>query len=117
MKTIIATTVLVLIISFTATIAQDKTKSSQKESVSTKMEMAKDSVYYTCSMHPKVRLDKPGKCPKCGMTLEKKTMKMTESKSKNMEATKTYTCSMHPDVKADNPGKCPKCGMALIEKK
>jgi hypothetical protein len=51
------------------------------------------------------------------MTLEKKTMKMTETKSKNMEATKTYTCSMHPEVKADKPGKCPKCRMALIEKK
>ena len=25
---------------------------------------------YTCSMHPEVMLDKPGKCPKCGMKLE-----------------------------------------------
>ncbi|MBI4412101.1 MAG: hypothetical protein HY541_06430 [Deltaproteobacteria bacterium] len=24
---------------------------------------------YSCSMHPKVKSDKPGKCPKCGMTL------------------------------------------------
>ena len=24
---------------------------------------------YTCAMHPEVRSDKPGKCPKCGMTL------------------------------------------------
>lgn len=24
---------------------------------------------YTCSMHPEVTSDKPGKCPKCGMTL------------------------------------------------
>jgi len=27
---------------------------------------------YTCSMHPDVKSDKPGKCPKCGMHLEKK---------------------------------------------
>ena len=27
---------------------------------------------YTCSMHPEVRSDKPGKCPKCGMTLIEK---------------------------------------------
>lgn len=27
---------------------------------------------YTCPMHPDVISDKPGKCPKCGMTLEKK---------------------------------------------
>lgn len=26
---------------------------------------------YTCPMHPEVRSDKPGKCPKCGMNLEK----------------------------------------------
>lgn len=24
---------------------------------------------YTCSMHPEVVSDKPGKCPKCGMNL------------------------------------------------
>ncbi len=30
-------------------------------------------VQYTCTMHPEVVMDKPGKCPKCGMTLVKKT--------------------------------------------
>jgi predicted Zn-ribbon and HTH transcriptional regulator len=24
---------------------------------------------YSCPMHPEVKLDKPGKCPKCGMDL------------------------------------------------
>jgi hypothetical protein len=24
---------------------------------------------YTCPMHPDVKSDKPGKCPKCGMNL------------------------------------------------
>lgn len=28
------------------------------------------SVKYTCAMHPEVISDKPGRCPKCGMTLE-----------------------------------------------
>lgn len=28
--------------------------------------------FYTCSMHPEVTSTKPGKCPKCGMTLIKK---------------------------------------------
>jgi YHS domain-containing protein len=29
---------------------------------------------YTCPMHPEVKADQPGKCPKCGMNLEKKAM-------------------------------------------
>ena len=27
------------------------------------------STQYTCSMHPEILSDAPGKCPKCGMTL------------------------------------------------
>ena len=30
----------------------------------------KDHSDYTCSMHPEVIQDHPGKCPKCGMFLE-----------------------------------------------
>jgi Cu2+-exporting ATPase len=35
-----------------------------------KLEVAhKSGTMYTCPMHPDVRSDKPGSCPKCGMTL------------------------------------------------
>ena len=30
------------------------------------------AVVYTCVMHPEIISDKPGKCPKCGMTLVEK---------------------------------------------
>lgn len=40
-------------------------------------ENAETKEVYTCPMHPEVQSDKPGKCPKCGMNLEKKTMPMT----------------------------------------
>ena len=30
------------------------------------------AVKYTCSMHPEVVQDKPGKCPKCSMALVEK---------------------------------------------
>ena len=38
-------------------------------------------VIYTCPMHPEVKMDKPGNCPKCGMTLVKKTIKNTQPKA------------------------------------
>lgn len=66
-------------------------------------------VMYTCPMHPEVIQSKPGKCPKCGMTLVQKKV--------NATVTKTYTCPMHSEVVSDKPGKCPKCGMTLVEKK
>jgi hypothetical protein len=50
---------------------------SQPVSVSDTSKVKKvktDKVQYTCTMHPDVLSDKPGKCPKpnCGMTLVKK---------------------------------------------
>ncbi len=60
----------------------------------------------TCPMHPEVRQDHPGNCPKCGMALEAAGVPATLSKTE-------YTCPMHPEVRQDHPGNCPKCGMAL----
>ncbi|MCA6440579.1 MAG: hypothetical protein IM581_11645 [Chitinophagaceae bacterium] len=42
----------------------------------------KDGFIYTCSMHPEIQLDKPGKCPKCGMDLVKKP-KVPKKKNEN----------------------------------
>lgn len=117
MRTKIVTTALALLISCTIAFAQNKTKPSEKPISSTKTEMSKDSVYYTCPMHHEMKMDKPGKCPECGMALEKKIQKKTETQSEKKVALKTYTCSMHSEVKSDKPGACPKCGMDLIEKK
>jgi hypothetical protein len=47
---------------------------TDKQKAPTKKETA-TQVQYTCPMHPEVVSDKPGKCPKCGMTLVKKTGK------------------------------------------
>lgn len=33
------------------------------------LEVVKQAEEYTCSMHPDIRTNAPGKCPKCGMTL------------------------------------------------
>lgn len=64
---------------------------------------------YSCPMHPEVIADKPGKCPKCGMFLEKKDVPVKAA------ASACYSCPMHPEVTSDKPGKCPKCGMNLAQ--
>jgi len=61
---------------------------------------------YTCPMHPEVRQQGPGVCPKCGMVLEPMGVPAPAAKTE-------YTCPMHPEVVQDHPGNCPKCGMAL----
>jgi Cu+-exporting ATPase len=61
---------------------------------------------YTCPMHPEVRQETPGACPKCGMALEPLNITAPQTKTE-------YTCPMHPEIVRDGPGSCPLCGMAL----
>ena len=61
---------------------------------------------YTCPMHPEVRQDKLGSCPKCGMAIEPIVATAPQQKIE-------YTCQMHPQIVRDAPGNCPICGMAL----
>ncbi|MFQ6108842.1 MAG: heavy metal-binding domain-containing protein [Candidatus Aminicenantales bacterium] len=68
------------------------------EKYTKKKEEAKE--VYTCPMHPEVKSDKPGKCPKCGMKLEKKMMPM-----KRMHA----PMKMHK--KEEGKACCPMMGM------
>ena len=41
---------------------------------------------YTCPMHPEVQSNKPGTCPKCGMDLVKKTIKVAAPKTTQKKA-------------------------------
>jgi Cu+-exporting ATPase len=69
----------------------------------------KPSGKYTCPMCEGVESDRPGPCPKCGMSLER------QGPPKKSTPT-VYTCPMHPEVEQDHPGQCPKCGMELEAK-
>lgn len=81
-KTIIA--LAILLTASTATIAQDsahKSGTHEHKMTTTKTKTSK-GVKYTCTMHPEVVMDKPGKCPKCGMTLVKMKHGKNDSKMK-----------------------------------
>jgi len=55
-----------------ATIVAAHPTSSVSDTTKSKKVKPVAKVQYTCTMHPEVVTDKPGKCPKCGMTLVKK---------------------------------------------
>ncbi|WP_339742164.1 heavy metal translocating P-type ATPase [uncultured Rubinisphaera sp.] len=66
---------------------------------------------YICPMCAGVESDKPGDCPKCGMSLERNPAYKEKAEQKTI-----YTCPMHPEIEQDHPGDCPKCGMDLEPK-
>ncbi len=89
---------------------------------------------YICPMHPEVRQDEPGDCPKCGMHLvpddgpqrgmpteghaSHGQMEHQSSDGRYDQVpegyTRTvYTCPMHPQVRQVKMGSCPICGMGL----
>jgi len=70
-----------------------------------KVKPSTDAAYF-CPMCPGVESDKPGACPKCGMSLDAAAPPMPEIRVQ-------YTCPMHPEIVKDEPGDCPICGMAL----
>ena len=61
---------------------------------------------HTCAMHPEIRREQAGSCPKCGMALEKAAVTDPGIRTE-------YVCPMHPEIIRSEPGSCPKCGMTL----
>jgi cobalt-zinc-cadmium efflux system outer membrane protein len=64
--------------------ATTTTKPEQKTTSEPKTDKEAQAVY-VCPMHPEVQSNKPGKCPKCGMTLEKKKAGTEEHDHANMQ--------------------------------
>jgi len=61
-------TVLVSALGFVAVTACDQNKTSTTNAATPSTATAA-AQKYTCTMHPEVVQDSPGKCPKCGMEL------------------------------------------------
>ncbi len=90
------------------------------------------SSVFVCPMHPEVRQDEPGNCPKCGMHLGPESELEVHSAHDHHDHHAgaapadgrydlvprghdgpIYTCPMHPQVRQPDPGACPICGMGL----
>lgn len=92
-------------------------KKSAKTGPGEKLELKEsfDSTVYVCSMCPEVQSDKPGKCPKCGMNLEKKQVLLTYAcpeKVCDYQKAKPGKCPHHDKklIKTEMRAHCPKCG-------
>ena len=93
-----------------------------------------ESNIYACPMHPEVRQNGPGDCPKCGMHLVPEAELDSHAghdhhgHDHNAGAAPAdgrydtvpegydgavYTCPMHPQVRQVEHGSCPICGMGL----
>ena len=53
--------------------------------------VAVEGTTFTCPMHPEVRQDHPGACPKCGMALEPEMPTLDDAESPE------HLCCSHPD--------------------
>ncbi len=71
--------------------------------------------YYTCSMHPQIKEDHPGKCPICGMNLTKINIDQ-QKKSNTSLGTENYYCEVDPSVTSEVPGDCPLDGTPMLKK-
>jgi len=82
-------TILIATLAFAMAITFDACNNSMTNSASVATKTVEKEVY-NCSMHPEVRSDKPGDCPKCGMQL----IKLEASDTTKMKAASDTTMKM-----------------------
>ncbi len=118
---IFLTIILTLLISCESEINTSDLKDSKEHHSSEHQSESK--VYYTCSMHPQIKEDKPGKCPICHMNLTKievdESEKDTQSKLDHNEKEASvviWQCREFPDVTSEVEGVCPIDGSQMVKK-
>ncbi|WP_412471862.1 efflux RND transporter periplasmic adaptor subunit [Halobacteriovorax sp. RT-1-4] len=90
---------------------------SPKEETSTHSE-SKVKTYYTCSMHPQIKEDKPGKCPICHMNLTKVEVEDDHDHSamtQNEPKKDLWRCKDFPDVTSEKEDVCPMDGSPMVK--
>jgi hypothetical protein len=113
MDRLIVLTILVAFSFFTAC------SKDSKEPKSHQHKHEKQKSYYTCSMHPQIKEDKPGKCPICHMNLTKIEI---DNDSSDLEiASKiekdVWQCKNFPDVTSEKEDVCPMDGTPMVKRK
>ena len=61
-----------LVFAVAAVTGCNKSGQKQSDTQTGQTSQTNKAIQYTCSMHPEVVQDMPGKCPKCGMELIEK---------------------------------------------
>ena len=70
--------------------------------------------YWTCTMHPSVKMKEAETCPICSMDL---VPVQRQELVPEEPAADYWTCTMHPSVRAKEAGTCPICSMNLVSVK
>ncbi len=97
-------------------------KNEDHQDHSQHQEKKKPKVYYTCSMHPQVKEDKPGKCPICHMNLTKIEEDEDDNESDMMDQKPAmvekdvWYCKEYPDVTSEIEEVCPLDGTPMLLK-
>lgn len=76
MKNILSIALLLVAFGFSSVILTNNVQANQNKTDSSQDQKGQ----YSCPMHPEVMSDKKGKCPQCGMNLEKTQSKKTTKK-------------------------------------
>ena len=95
------------------------TQACSKNNPGTKVGRAKSQeveTYYTCSMHPSVHEDGPGKCPICHMNLTKIEIQKNNTQNEKKPELSYYYCQNDPSVQSEAPGECPLDGTPMLKK-
>ena len=75
----------------------------------------KTETYYTCSMHPKVKEHKPGKCPICHMNLTKVEVDHSDHKDKVDIVRELWQCKDFPETTSEYSDTCPIDGTPMVK--
>ncbi|AYF43963.1 HlyD family secretion protein [Halobacteriovorax sp. BALOs_7] len=103
---------IIVFLGFISFLSSCQSKNEVETSKSQKVE-----TYYTCSMHPQIKEDKPGKCPICHMNLTKVEVEHDHATDKEakLEKKELWACENFPEVTSEKEEVCPLDGTPMVK--